>query len=47
MTFAQLEATFARENHWLWPPRDMRGMPVNDADWFRPIREVPMQALIQ
>jgi superfamily II DNA or RNA helicase len=47
MTFAQLEATFARENKWLWPPRDMRGMPVNDADWFRPIREVPMQALIQ
>jgi len=40
MTFAQVEANFARENNWRYPPRTMPMMPVHDADWFRPVRDV-------
>ncbi len=40
MTFAQVEANFARENDWRYPPRTLPMMPVNDIDWFRPVREV-------
>lgn len=40
MTFAQLEVAFARDHNWAYPPRDLPCMPVNDADWFRPVRSV-------
>lgn len=40
MTFAQAEVSFARDNNWQYPPRSLPMMPVNDADWFRPVREV-------
>jgi len=40
MTFAQLEASFARDNNWQYPPRTLPCMPVQEADWFRPVREV-------
>lgn len=40
MTFAQLDATFARDHNWQFAPRDIPGMPVHDSDWFRPIAEV-------
>lgn len=40
MTFAQVEANFAREHNWKFPGRDWPMMPVKDADWFRPIPEV-------
>jgi len=40
MTFAEVEANFARENDWRYPPRDLPLMPIHDADWFRPVREV-------
>jgi len=39
MTFAQVEANFARENDWRYPPRTMPMMPVHAADWFRPVRD--------
>lgn len=39
-TFAQLEVSFARDNNWCYPPRTLPCMPVNEADWFRPVREV-------
>lgn len=40
MTFAQLEASFARDHKWKYPPRDLPSMPLSDADWFRPVRSV-------
>jgi len=40
MTFAQAEVSFARDHDWKYPPRDFPMMPVNEADWFRPVKEV-------
>lgn len=40
MTFAQLEATFARDHNWQYPPRSLSMMPTNDVDWFRPVKDV-------
>lgn len=40
MTFAQLEVTFARDHNWTYPPRSLPMMPVNDVDWFRPVKDV-------
>ena len=40
MTFAQLEARFARDNNWQYPPRSWPMMPTDPADWYRPIRDV-------
>lgn len=45
MTFAQLEATFAKDHNWQYAPRTLPSMPVNDADWFRPIKDVPPESL--
>jgi superfamily II DNA or RNA helicase len=45
-TFVALEALFARENHWNYPPRDLPLMPIYPADWFRPISEVPKERLL-
>lgn len=39
-TFAQLEASFARDHNFQYPSHDWPMMPVNAADWFRPVREV-------
>ena len=40
MTFAQLQANFARENDWYYPPLDLPMMPTNDMDWFLPVQQV-------
>lgn len=40
MTFAQLEATFARDHNWQYAPRSLPSMPMREADWFRPIKDV-------
>ena len=45
MTFAQAEVSFARDHNWQYPPRDLPEMPVNPADWFRPIQSVPKERL--
>ena len=45
MTFAQLEAAFARDHHWQYPPRTFEAMPTRESDWFRPVRDVPESAL--
>ena len=46
MTFRQAEALFAYENHWQWPPRSLKLMPLQEGpDWFRPVRDVPKERL--
>ena len=40
MTFAQLEATFAKDHNWQYAPRTLPYMPITEADWFRPVRDV-------
>lgn len=45
-TFVALEALFARENYWNYPPRDLPLMPKYPADWFRPVTDVPPERLI-
>lgn len=44
MTFNQAEALFFHEHHY-WPPRDLPFMPTNSRDWFRKVRDVPVQNL--
>lgn len=43
-TFRQAEGLFVHENHY-WPPRDMKLMPVDPADWWRKIDAVKPEAL--
>ena len=45
MTFAQPATNFARDNYWQYPPRDLPMMPKKMEDFFRPIRDVPMESL--
>lgn len=45
MTFAQAEVSFARDHGWQYPPRNLPQMPINPADWFRPIQQVPVERL--
>jgi len=45
MTFSQIEANFAREHHWQYPPRTLPQMPLEPADWFRPVAKVPLDRL--
>jgi len=45
-TFIALEALFAYESSWRWPPRDLPLMPQDPADWFRPVDSVPRERLI-
>lgn len=45
MTFAQAEVAFARDHNWQYPPRGLPEMPLNPADWFRPIQSVPKERL--
>lgn len=45
-TFVALEALFARENYWNFPPRDLPLMPRYPADWFRAVTEVPRDRLL-
>lgn len=47
MTFAQAEVGFARDHKWLYPPRGLPEMPIDPADWFRPIQKVPKERLTQ
>lgn len=45
MTFAQAEASFARDHNWQYPPRNLPEMPMSPADWFRPVQKVPRERL--
>jgi len=45
MTFAQAEVSFARDHHWMYPPRGLPEMPLDPADWFRPIQKVARERL--
>ena len=45
-TFLALEALFAYENSWQFPPHDLPFMPRERADWFRPVDEVPRDRLL-
>lgn len=45
MTFSQAEVSFARDHNWAYPPRGLPEMPLNPADWFRPIQKVPAERL--
>jgi len=45
MTFAQAEASFARDHNWQYPPHNLSEMPINPADWFRPVQQVPAERL--
>ena len=45
MTFAQAEVSFARDHKWMYPPRGLPEMPLEPADWFRPVQQVPWERL--
>jgi len=45
MTFSQAEVSFARDHNWQYPPRNLPEMPLEPADWFRPIQSVPPERL--
>lgn len=45
MTFRQAEALFFRDNGY-YPPRDLPRMPVEPADWFRHVKDVPFDRLV-
>lgn len=45
MTFNQARGLFAYENNWQWPPSGLPLMPTQEADWFRPVKEVPADRL--
>ena len=45
MTFAQLDAVFARDHNWQYAPRTLPSMPIREADWFRPIKDVSVMEL--
>jgi superfamily II DNA or RNA helicase len=40
MTFNQVRGLFFRENGY-WPPSDLSLMPVDNADWYRRVKDVP------
>ena len=44
-TFRQAEALFCHENHY-WPPRDLKMMPKDSADWWRKVEAVPAESLL-
>jgi superfamily II DNA or RNA helicase len=44
-TFNQARALFAYENNWQWPPHDLPLMPIEERDWFKRIKDVPVERL--
>ena len=46
-TFWQAAALFAQENHWGWPDPSWPLMPVEERDWFRRVKDVPRERLVQ
>jgi superfamily II DNA or RNA helicase len=44
MTFRQAEALFFCENFY-YPPRNLPFMPTHEADWFRKVKDVPVNDL--
>ena len=44
MTFRQAYALYFVENYY-YPPKDLPLMPQHDLDWFRDVRDVPMEDL--
>lgn len=47
MTFNQARGCYAYENDWKWPPDGLPLMPKDEMDWFRSVREVPHERLVQ
>jgi superfamily II DNA or RNA helicase len=45
-TFAAAACLFARENRFGWPARNLPLMPVEEMDYFRLVKDVPMERLI-
>jgi superfamily II DNA or RNA helicase len=45
-TFRQAAAMFFRENYY-WPPKTLRLMPRDSGDWWRRVKDVPRENLIQ
>jgi superfamily II DNA or RNA helicase len=46
-TFRAAFALFAMENHFAWPNEKWPYMPINYLDFYRPVRDVPEDMLIQ
>jgi hypothetical protein len=46
MTFAQAEALFYYEQGY-YPSRDLANMPTDNLDFFRKVRDVPKELLVQ
>jgi superfamily II DNA or RNA helicase len=46
-TFRAAAALFAQENHWSWPDRRWPLMPRTELDFYRSVRDVPQDELIQ
>jgi len=40
-SFVSLEALFAMEHNWSYPPRTLPLMPTRDVDWYRSVDSVP------
>ncbi len=46
-TFRAAAALFAKENNWAWPDKHMPFMPMDPADWFSKVKDVPRERLVQ
>ena len=42
----QIYSWYAREHKWRWLPRDLPGMPKDEATWFQPVRDITKSDLI-
>lgn len=47
MTFAQLDAAFARDHNWKYAPRGIPGTPTTHRDWYKRIVDVPQERLVK
>lgn len=45
-TFRQARGHYCYKNGWVFPPNGLPGMPRNERDWFRPIKDVPLNELV-
>lgn len=46
-TFRQAIGHYCYKNGWVHPPPGLPYMPLNERDWFRPIKDVPFDQLVQ
>ena len=42
----QIYCWYAKQNRWRWLPRDLPGMPSDEATWFQPVRDILKSELI-